>query len=96
MKYAVPVILVVATAFLMVLGLYVTGQAGSNLGVAKGSALYSSASTPEQALDILAAAAANGEIDGELFRIFREARVYEAVPSNPQEMAVEPDFPRGV
>ncbi|HTC46748.1 MAG TPA: hypothetical protein VK722_05475 [Candidatus Aquilonibacter sp.] len=51
MKYAVPVILVVATAFLMVLGLYVTGQAGSNLGVAKGSALYSSASTPEQALD---------------------------------------------
>jgi hypothetical protein len=51
MKYAVPVLLVVATAFFMVLGLYVTGQAGSNLGVAKGSALYSSASTPEQALD---------------------------------------------
>jgi HD-GYP domain-containing protein (c-di-GMP phosphodiesterase class II) len=55
---------------------------------------YKKAATPEQALDILAAAAANGEIDGELFRIFREARVYEAVPSNPQEMAVEPDFPR--
>jgi len=51
MKYAVPVLLVVATAFFMVLGLYITGQAGSNLGVAKGSALYSSASTPEQALD---------------------------------------------
>jgi len=57
---------------------------------------YKKAATPEQALDILAAAAANGEIDGELFRIFREARVYEAVPSNPQEMAVEPDFPREV
>jgi hypothetical protein len=51
MKYAVPVLVVVVTAFLMVLGLYVTGQAGSNLGVAKGSALYSSASTPEQALN---------------------------------------------
>ena len=51
MKYALPVILVVVTAALMVLGLFVTGQAGDNIGVAKGSALHTAkASTPEQAL----------------------------------------------
>ena len=54
---------------------------------------YKLAATPEQALDILAAEVANNGLDGELFRIFREARVYEAVLGNPQQMTVESDFP---
>lgn len=51
MKYALPVILVAVTVGLMVLGLFVTGQTGSTIGVVKGSALHTSkASTPDQAL----------------------------------------------
>jgi hypothetical protein len=51
MKYVVPLVLVAVTAALMVLGLFVTGQAGNTVGVTKGSALYTAkASTPDQAL----------------------------------------------
>jgi hypothetical protein len=51
MKYAVPILLVAITAALMVLGLFVTGQAGVTVGVSKGSALHiAKASTPDQAL----------------------------------------------
>jgi hypothetical protein len=51
MKYAVPIILVALTAALMVLGLFVTGQAGVTLGITKGSALHTAkASTPDQAM----------------------------------------------
>jgi hypothetical protein len=51
MKYALPVILVAVTVGLMVLGLFVTGQAGGTIGVVKGSALHTSkATTPDQAL----------------------------------------------
>lgn len=51
MKYAVPIILVAVTAALMVLGLFVTGQAGATLGITKGSALHTAkASTPDQAM----------------------------------------------
>jgi hypothetical protein len=51
MKYAVPIILVAVTAALMVLGLFVTGQAGVTLGITKGSALHTAkASTPDQAM----------------------------------------------
>jgi hypothetical protein len=51
MKTVLPIILVVVTAALMVAGLFVAGQAGSTIGVVKGSALHTSkASTPEQAL----------------------------------------------
>jgi HD-GYP domain-containing protein (c-di-GMP phosphodiesterase class II) len=46
---------------------------------------YKEAATPEQALAILSAAVANGEIDGELFRVFREARVYETILGNPAD-----------
>jgi hypothetical protein len=54
MKYATPVLLVAVTAALMVLGLFVTGQAGSTLGVVKGSALHTvAATTPEDALNNL-------------------------------------------
>ena len=52
---------------------------------------YKKAATSEQALNILAAEVARGELDGELFRVFREARVYEAVRGDPQQMAIEPD-----
>jgi len=51
MKYAVPILLVAITAALMVLGLFVAGQAGVTVGVTKGSALHiAKASTPDQAL----------------------------------------------
>jgi len=51
MKYAVPIILVAVTAAVMVLGLFVTGQAGVTLGITKGSALHTAkASTPDQAM----------------------------------------------
>jgi hypothetical protein len=51
MKYAVPVLLVAITAALMVLGLFVSGQAGVTVGVTKGSALHiAKASSPDQAL----------------------------------------------
>lgn len=51
MKLVLPVIVVVVTAGLMVLGMFVQGQAGDNIGVVKGSPLHTAkASTPEQAL----------------------------------------------
>jgi hypothetical protein len=51
MKYAIPILLVAVTVALMVLGLYVTGQAGITVGVTKGSALHTArASTPDQAV----------------------------------------------
>jgi len=51
MKFILPIILVVATAALMVLGLFVGGQAHGTIGIAAGSAVYTpQASTPEQAL----------------------------------------------
>ncbi|MHB8217939.1 MAG: hypothetical protein ACYDDS_17845 [Candidatus Sulfotelmatobacter sp.] len=51
MKFILPIILVVATAALMVLGLFVGGQAHGTIGIAAGSAVYTpKASTPEQAL----------------------------------------------
>ncbi len=56
MKYVVPILLVAVTAALMVLGLFVTGQAGNTVGVTKGSALHTAkASTPDQALNNLLA-----------------------------------------
>ena len=54
MKYAVPIILVAVTVGLMVLGLFVTTQAGVPVGVTKGSALHTAkATTPQQAIDNL-------------------------------------------
>jgi hypothetical protein len=54
MKYAVPIILVVATVALMVVGLFVTGQAGGTVGITKGAALHTAkASTPDQAMNNL-------------------------------------------
>jgi hypothetical protein len=51
MKFTLPIILVVATAALMVLGLFVAGQARGTVGIAAGSAVYTpKANTPEQAL----------------------------------------------
>ena len=51
MKFILPIILVVATAALMVLGLFIGGQARSTVGIAAGSAVYTPESdTPEQAL----------------------------------------------
>jgi hypothetical protein len=53
MKILLPVILVVVTAALMVLGLTTTGHAGGTVGIAAGSAMYGltpKPSTPEQAL----------------------------------------------
>jgi hypothetical protein len=51
MKYVIPVLLVAVTVVLMVLGLYVSGQAGVTVGVTKGSALHTArASTPDQAV----------------------------------------------
>jgi hypothetical protein len=51
MKYAIPIALVLVTAGLMVIGLFVSAQSGITLGVAKGSALHTAkASTPDQAL----------------------------------------------
>ena len=51
MKFTLPIILVVATATLMVLGLFIGGQARGTIGIAAGSAVYTpKASTPEQAL----------------------------------------------
>jgi hypothetical protein len=56
MKYALPVVLVAVTAALMVLGLYLTGQAGGTVGVTKGSALHTAkADTPDQGLENLLA-----------------------------------------
>ncbi len=56
MKYVVPILLFAVTAALMVLGLFVTGQAGNTVGVTKGSALHTAkASTPDQALNNLLA-----------------------------------------
>jgi hypothetical protein len=54
MKYATPVLLVAVTAALMVLGLFVTGQAGNTIGVVKGSALHTAAATtPDDAINNL-------------------------------------------
>ncbi|MFZ0198274.1 MAG: hypothetical protein WB523_16210 [Candidatus Sulfotelmatobacter sp.] len=54
MKYVVPIALVAVTAALMVLGLFVTSQAGNTVGVTKGSALHTAkASTPDQAMSNL-------------------------------------------
>lgn len=54
MKYAVPVVLVIVTGLLMVLGLFVSGQTGTTVGVRKGSALHTAkASTPDQAINNL-------------------------------------------
>ena len=51
MKYILPIILVAATAVLMVLALFGAGQARSIVGIAAGSAVYTpKASTPDQAL----------------------------------------------
>jgi len=51
MKYILPIILVVATAVLMVLALFGEGQARGTVGIAAGSAVYTpKASTPDQAL----------------------------------------------
>jgi hypothetical protein len=51
MKYAAPIILIAVTAALMVLGLFVTSQAGVTVGVTKGSALHTAkATTPDQAM----------------------------------------------
>jgi hypothetical protein len=56
MKYAIAIILVAVTAGLMVVGLFVTAQAGGTIGIAKGSALHTAkASTPDQALNNLLA-----------------------------------------
>src|ERR1017187_5312806 len=54
MKYAVPIILVAATAALMVLGLLVTGQAGATVGVSQAAPLHTpKATTPDQSLSTL-------------------------------------------
>jgi hypothetical protein len=51
MKFTLPVILVVATAALMVLALFGAGQGRSTVGIAAGFAVYTpKADTPEQAL----------------------------------------------
>jgi hypothetical protein len=51
MKFILPIILVVVTAALMVVGLFIGGQAHGTVGIASGSAVYTpKASTPEQAL----------------------------------------------
>jgi len=53
MKFTLPVILVVATAALMVLALFGAGQGRSTVGIAAGFAVYTpKADTPEQALKI--------------------------------------------
>ena len=50
MKFTLPIILVVATAVLMVLALFGAGQARGTVGIVSGSAVYTpKASTPEQA-----------------------------------------------
>jgi len=50
MKFILPIILVVATAVLMVLALFGAGQARGTVGIVSGSAVYTpKASTPEQA-----------------------------------------------
>src|ERR1700688_2238886 len=51
MKFILPIILVVATAALMVVGLFVGSQAHGTVGIASGSAVYTpKADNPEQAL----------------------------------------------
>jgi hypothetical protein len=51
MKFALPIILVVVTAVLMVLALFGAGQARGTVGIPLGSTVYTpKASTPEQAL----------------------------------------------
>jgi hypothetical protein len=51
MKFILPIVLVVVTAALMVVGLFIGGQAHGTVGIASGSAVYTPrASTPEQAL----------------------------------------------
>ena len=51
MKFILPITLVVATAALMVLGLFMGGQAHGTVGIAAGSAMYTpKANNPEQAL----------------------------------------------
>jgi hypothetical protein len=51
MKFTLPIILVVVTAALMVVGLFIGGQARGTVGIAAGSAVYTpKASNPEQAL----------------------------------------------
>jgi len=56
MKFILPIILVVVTAGLMVLGLFIGGQARGTVGIAAGSAVYSpKADNAEQALKNLLA-----------------------------------------
>jgi hypothetical protein len=51
MKFILPIILVLVTAGLMMLGLFMGGQASGTIGIAAGSAVYTpKASTAEQAL----------------------------------------------
>jgi hypothetical protein len=51
MKFILPIILVVVTAALMVVGLFIGGQAHGTVGIASGSAVYTPiANNPEQAL----------------------------------------------
>ena len=51
MKFTLPIVLVVATAALMVLALFGAGQSLGTVGIAAGSAVYTpKASTPEQAV----------------------------------------------
>jgi hypothetical protein len=51
MKFILPIILVVVTAALMVVGLFIGGQAHGTVGIASGSAVYTpKANNPEQAL----------------------------------------------
>jgi hypothetical protein len=51
MKFILPIILVVVTAALMVVGLFIGGQARGTVGIAAGSAVYTpKADNPEQAL----------------------------------------------
>jgi hypothetical protein len=53
MKYAISLMLVVVTAGLVVLGLFVTAQSGNTVGVAKGSALRNANGTADEALNTL-------------------------------------------
>ncbi|MGB2606987.1 MAG: hypothetical protein WBC78_25515, partial [Candidatus Sulfotelmatobacter sp.] len=53
MKIALPIVLVVVTAGLMVVALYGSGDGAARIGIATGSALYGltpKASSPQQAL----------------------------------------------
>jgi hypothetical protein len=54
MKYVLPIVLVAVTVALMVMSLFVTGQAGGTVGVSKGAALHTAkADTPDKAVSNL-------------------------------------------